>query len=331
MSEMMSTADIAANVVETAESTPIETSGPEPMTSTPAVDSTPAAPAEPAAPEPPPSKAELLLRKNGFKHALKPDGREHWLQRSRVIKILEEAFQQAEGEFTPTKTQLEQQIADYKARVEAWMPIAEALDAGPDAFLGLVTQRDPRYSIWQKPPEAPKPAAEFAMPEPDVPLPDGSRTYSVKGVQAALQAAVQQAVERAKEAAAEQLKPITQREQQEKERLQLESAASERRQQAIAKAETWPGFKEHIKEIEAAMAEDSAQAKTTGQYKIQSLHDAYIQVVVPKLANQREQILKEMQAAPTSTSIPRNAGETPKPSRPRTIEEIAREVVTKAS
>jgi proline dehydrogenase len=130
---------------------------------------------------------------------------------------------------------------------------------------------------------------------------------------------VQQARTEAAAAAEAQYRPIAEREQAARAHGQLRSKV----QSQLEKARTWEGFTAHEPAILAALQADTAHELT--------LHDAYIQVVIPALkadeTKMREKLLAELKAAPTGTAVSRGGAETVSATAgTKTTADVAREV-----
>jgi hypothetical protein len=268
------------------------------------------------------SEVEKLLHEEGFKEPRREDGRENRIPYSKVKKIIENGLKKGRTEWDTTRTTIEQERDTFRQQVEQLSALGELMDRDPEAFLNLVAQHDTRYQRYLTPQEAAQQAqqqADAEMPQPDVALPDGSRTYSLQGIQKLLDWNTQRTIQQANKTVEERLKPITEREKQEQLRIQGDQAMQQvrqRTQQQIADAQQWPGFKDHEDAILKALQEDSAKAKAEGRRPTLSLEGAYRQVVIPRLSTDRnkmrEELLKELNAAPKATSVARSGHEAPR-------------------
>lgn len=316
-----STAAIAASVISDAEQA--DTSSAESgYVETPRVETTQTTvESPPAAPTPAElSAAAKFLLKQGHK-LKKDDGRDVWLPAKTVEGMLDRYV----GEYRTTWDGERATLAEQAKQAEQLRSALEELRASvggdPRAFLQELAGIDPRYQAFL-------PAAASAgpdMPAPDLTLPDGSQTYSLKGLQALLEwntARVEAKMD-------ERLKPITDREQQ----ARIADGLATKTRQQIEEAKTWPGFAEHEPEILKALQADTAAARAEHRAPRLSLEGAYRQVVIARLTEDngktRERLLKELQAAPTGTALPRQTADAPRTAGPRSTTEIARSVISK--
>ncbi|MGH7177863.1 MAG: hypothetical protein ACREJC_10815 [Tepidisphaeraceae bacterium] len=120
-------------------------------------------------------------------------------------------------------------------------------------------------------------------PVPDVQDERGEAFYSPRQAAALVQHHLAAAMDELRGEFADRLGPI---EARDAEGRQLESLSSQ-----VEGAMSWPGFNEHIDAITAAVAQANAQHQRLG------LHDAYIQIVVPKLSASRQVLEIELRKA----------------------------------
>jgi hypothetical protein len=328
-----STADVAANVIdsfESVESTPVEVSDAPASESVEAapVESTPETSAEVAKPEL--SPAAKFLEANGHK-ALKVDGRPNWLPIKTVEGMLGRFVEQQQSSWHEARTTLESERNTLKADLDE---LYSDVRGEPKAFLEKLAGADPRYRAFLEPQATPAPPSVplAAMPDPDVQLPDGSRTYSIDGLKKLLEWNTSAVEARLLPKVDERLKPWQERDKQEqaaKAAEQATHAVRERTQKLIAEAQDWPGFKEHHNDILAALREDSAKAKAENRRPTLTLEGAYRQAVMPKMSadrnKMREELLKEINSSAASTpTVPRTGGGTPKPAIVETRDIAAR-------
>lgn len=332
------TADAAAQVIDAfdqAETNDVEVSGDTPE---PAAEPTTTTPAAAAAPPAEPAKAlsdeEQLLAEFGFKEAFKPDGREHYIARSKVLKMIGSGLKRGQEKWTSERTTLEGERTRYKADLEE---MYADIRGEPKALLEKLAGVDPRYRAFLEPPAAPAapPPADAEMPVPDYALPDGSRTYSLDGIQKQLIPWLTQAITKQLEAKVdERLKPITEREQADKTRQQrerLEADTQTRLRSTLDEAQRWPHFgplaadgslNDVQKAVLAELKKDSEAAAGARRRPSLSLEGAYLRVMGPKLAD-RESLIREMQKAPKSTSVSRTSTDTPRTPGPATTQDVA--------
>jgi hypothetical protein len=229
-------------------------------------------------------------------------------------------------------------LADYEK--PEWALKRDALklaEMRPDLYLDLLLE-DPRYkSEFEKrskavaPPPAPVvPVVEDLEPEPDKLYEDGTVGYTVAAAKALSAWQMRQAEKKFED----RLKDV---------RKDYEPIVAERRQEAmfqasvkkmeaqIAKArETWEGFSEHEKEVEAHFLADPSR----------TLYESYIATVIPKMKANRETVRAEERAAvikewnekstPPSRPAPGSRPEaSADPDKPRDLEDIIREASRK--
>jgi len=213
----------------------------------------------PAAKTPEQTKVEDEFAK---KHGLQPNGvagRENRIPYSRVKKIVEKNERDAvarvtkelESKFTPQVTELSTKVTDYEGRLEKVAQFEQILQNDPKTFLGMLSQV-PAYKEFfdyidraaaaldgtVTPPKAVDPFGD--MPQPDQPLPDGSKVYSEQGLKALLTWQDQQTQKRTIEQVEKRYAPIEQA-WQAQEQLAKMAPIVERQ---IADARTWDKFNE---------------------------------------------------------------------------------------
>lgn len=289
----------------------------------------------PAEPAPKLSEAEQLLHEAGYKTDKKPDGREHWIPRSKVLKIIENGITHGKGEAGQKYQALQSEAATLRGHLEQ---LRTGVAGDPKAFLAELAGIDPRYKVFLEPQAAPaaqQPAPDAEMPQPDLPLPDGSRTYSLEGIQKLLEWNTR----RIEAKMDERLKPWAERDKAEQQRAQQERQMAElqtRTQEQMKEAQTWPLFGPiaadgNLTDFQAAvlgeLRKDSEEAKAAGRRPTLTLEGAYIRVATPRLTEddnaRRARLLKEIQAAPKSTAVPRTGGEAPRNGGSPTTADIA--------
>lgn len=290
------------------------------------------APAAKTEPEPKKLEAELsdeekLLAEFGFKHAKKPDGRDHYIARPKVLQMLASGLKRGTERWASERTALDSKVQALETDLSQFVA---SVQGDPKAFLSELANHDPRYRAFLEPQAAPQTAQQAApasmgdRPGPDVQLSDGSRTYSLEGIQKLLDWNTARVEAQLTAKVDERLKPLAEREKAEQSRVETERAFQQVHQRAtesIKEAESWPLFgkydpnnlNEVQQEIMAALKADSDAAKAAGRRPTMSLHSAYMKVVGPKLMaddqTRRERLLKELNGAPRSTSVPRAGGE----------------------
>lgn len=275
-------------------------------------------------------------------------GRENRIPYSRVKKIVERAekealakAQKATGvEFQPKLAEAETKIRDYEGRLQKVAEFENLIEHQPEQFLNFLSTL-PAYKEFfsyiqqlaagQGTQTAKQDASLDLsdMPQPDQPLPDGTKVYSMEGLQKLLTWQAQQVEARAIRATEERLtqryKPIEDQWQAEQRR----QAAIPVIQRQIAEARTWPGFTDNEAAIVEALKADQNL----------TIEGAYRKVVVPKLQEQlttlqpdrdrmRQEIIAELRQRPTSTSAPTSQTRPgPQKQGPKSLEDIIREQV----
>lgn len=121
--------------------------------------------------------------------------------------------------------------------------------------------------------------AQGQPPTPNARDDKGEAFYSADQAAALVSHYVKQAVDAVRDELGQRLSPI------ESERAQSRQMDSLHTQ--IQAASSWPGFGDHIADITAAIADANAKRERL------SLHDAYIKIVVPKLAASKDQLLAD--------------------------------------
>lgn len=337
-----STADVASNVIDAFEAT--ETTGSEarePATATtdPPVEMSAERPA-PAVVAPPLSDAEKLLHEAGYKSAKKPDGRDNYIPHSKVVKIIENGINQGKGEFGQRYQALETEAVTLRDIVGN---MQRAATGDPRAFLEDLASHDPRYRAFLEPPAAAQPPApqfDGDMPDPDYQLPDGSRTYSLDGIQKQLIPWLTSAITKQLEGRVdEKLKPWTEREKAEQaraEQQQVMEAIGARTRDAMTEAQKWPMFGAlpadgSLTEFQSAvlkrMQDDTAAAKAANRRPSMTLKEAYLEEkserLTPDYNKMRGKVLEELQSAPRGTAVARTGGESPRASAALSTSDVA--------
>jgi hypothetical protein len=316
-----STAEVASNVIDSYEQ-PESAAAPE------QAEISAAAPDEPA-PELSPAAKFLLAQGHQSK---KVDGRPVWLPYQTVEKMLDRYAGESSKSWETRLTEAEkkaQEAAAFKDRAAAADAYLAAIQGDETQFIRSIAEHDPRYKRFLEqqaaPTQAPVPADD-PMPQPDVLLPDGSRTYSLEGLEKRDEWRDRQTMKRLEGTLEERLKPW----QEHQEQLKAEKAQAQLRERTATQLETartWENWTEYEPDILKAMQEDSAKAKAEGRVPTGTLREFYLEVKAAKLAekatNARTSVLEELKSAPKSTSVPRTAEVTPKPVGPRSTQDIA--------
>jgi hypothetical protein len=335
-----STADVATEVLESLESESSDVSSQvdsQPAESSVAAPQVEAKAETPAVVVPPLSEEEKLLQEFGFKEHRREDGREHRIARSKVLQMIASGLKRGTEKWGAEKQTIEQERAQYRADLDE---MYADLRGEPKAFLAKLAQHDPRYQAFLEPPAAPvAPVAPVGeMPDPDITLQDGSRTYSIDGLKKLLEWNTANVEARLMPKLDERLKPWQEREQAAKAREEGEkvtNAVREKTRSLIAEAQNWPGFKEHEADILKALQADTEQARAAGKRPTLSLDAAYRQAVLPKLQadrnKMREELLKEINGAAAKTPTTTHGGaESVKKPGPADTRSIAARIIEQA-
>lgn len=231
--------------------------------------------------------------------------------------------------------EMESKITDYEARLDNVGQFENVMANEPQKFLTMLARIpaykeffelvDEAYALRLKGTATPTEAAPVAvtgagMPEPDEELSDGSKVYSMDGLKKLLEWNSKDTETRVVKQFEERYKPI---EADWQERRRIEATLPLIRKQ-IEDAKTWPLFNENEEDITKVLAADPSI----------SLESAYRKVVFPKIIAERnttrQDVLKELKTAPTSTSVPARAATkpaAPASNGPRSLEDVIKESV----
>ena len=307
-------------------------------------DATPA----PAVTEPKPgpqrvlSLEEQLLEEFGFKEARRPDGREHRIPRSKVLQMIGSGLKRGQAKWEGEKTALEQTRQQLEAHLEE---VRNAVRGDPRQFLEEIARLDTRYQQFLAPVsrETSRPAvpADIALPDPDLDLGNGMKSYTPAGVRNLVQAVVEAVAGPLVDA---KLKPLTEREQRQQAEAEADAAARQRYQTEITEAQSWPGFgalpadgslTPFQQEVLEVLKQDTATAKAQRRRPTMTLRHAFLEVQAKHLAaasdpaTVRAQVLKEVNQAPRSTSVTPHAVESTRKAGPRSSVDVVRETLAK--
>ena len=254
-------------------------------------------------------------------------GRENRIPYSRVKKIVEKAqkdealrlTKEMETKFQPQLTEYQTKVQDYEGRLQKVAEFEQVMENDPQRMLGLLSQL-PAYKpffdwVNQLSSGAPQQDGQTGqttqapvssgMPQPDVSLQDGSKVYSMEGLQKLLDWQGRQtkdtAVREAEERIAKRYAPIEQRWQQEERMAQVVPQI----ERQIADARKWDKFSD----LEPRVIEFLKTDRNL------SLEGAYIRAYQESVASERDkftvdrnkmrsEILQEVKKRPTSTSVP---------------------------
>ena len=170
------------------------------------------------------------------------------------------------------------------------------------------------------------------MPAPDLPLSDGSKTYSVEGIQNLIEWAVDAKLSPRVD---EKLKPLLDRDEAARKaeaQTHLHQRLEARTQKVLEEAQTWPlfGKLESGKELTPFQAEVFAALKADPAI---DLRGAYMKVALPRFTEddttKRERIIKELNEAKKSPAVRGGVDAQARPRGPKSSVDIARDVITK--
>ena len=336
-----STADAAANVIDAFEQTESTDSNPDPGSDS--GDETPeiaAAPAPKAAPEPkaaPVAKAtseeESLLEEFGFKDAKKPDGRDHYIPRPKVLQMIASGLKRGKEKWTTERGVLESQATEYRGYLDE---LRAGVTGDPEQFLRTLASQDTRYAKFlggqQQAPSAP--AVPNDKPQPDIDLGNGQSTYSVEGVEALTAWKAQQMLN-------ERLAPWEARDK-EAQHQQAQRQILERSQTQMQTATSWPGFGSMAQDgslsdfqtaVLGRLQQDSQQAQQRGERPSMSLREAYLEVYAEGLSTDhnavREEVIRGLRTAPKAPALTRQGLDAPKAPGPMSTADAAARVLAR--
>lgn len=217
-------------------------------------------------------------------------------------------------------------LTDFEGRLRHMDSVEAIIANDPDRFMQMLAQVDPRYAAYAKQQQQQAAHAqqragdEDSEPQPDYDLGNGQRTYSVEGLQK-LRAWERRQVLKEVE---NRVKPFEERIKQDTERAATEKMQADMRErvnQQLERARKWPQFAEHEADILKALQND----RSIG------LEDAYMQVVVPRLAGDRtklrQEVVAEINAQPKTSSVTTTTAPKPADNKPKTTADVAREVI----
>jgi hypothetical protein len=336
-----STSDVAANVIDSfkqTESSGIE-QGSDPGDETPEIA---AAPAPKAAPEPkaaPVAKAtseeEELLSEFGFRDAKKPDGRDHYIPRPKVLQMIASGLKRGKEKWSTERGVLESQATEYRGYLDE---LRAGVTGDPEQFLRTLASQDTRYARFlEQGGQAPAPQATAVpddKPRPDIDLGNGQSTYSVEGVEALTAWKAQRMLN-------ERLKPWEDRDKQAQQQ-QAQRQIMERSQGQMQTATSWPGFGAMAQDgslsdfqtaVLGRLQQDSQQAAQRGERPSMSLREAYLEVYAEGLSTDhnavREEVIRGLRTAPKAPALTRQGLDAPKAPGPMSTADAAARVLAR--
>lgn len=224
--------------------------------------------------------------------------RDNRIPHSRVTKIVENQVKKALAES-------EQKYARYNTpEFHNEQRAMQVADKNPEQFLRALVQVDPRYAELLQGSRlvggtedaggdgtAGKKTAPAGDIEADIQLSDGTLAYSAEAQQRredALIARMEAAFDKRMGERFKDVQPLV----DERRQNELRREAGERVAGRIERARKWPGFNENAEAIAAKVNE------ATKRGEFMDLHDAYIEVVIPKFrtdeATTRAKVVAEM-------------------------------------
>ena len=334
------TADVAANVIDSYEQASeapdtgrdpgdeTTETGAEPTTTATAPETQTATPAAPQAL----TEEEQLLAEFGFKDAKKPDGREHYIPRSKVLKMIGSGLKRGQEKWTTERTGLEARTREYAGHLAE---MRQDVTGDPEVLLAKLADVNPRLKAYldqRQPAQAPRQEAPSDKPQPDVDLGNGQMTYSVAGVEALTAWKAAQLLN-------ERLKPLEDRDKAAQQAAQARDYAQQVRQQSetqMQTAQTWPSFgplaqdgtlTEFQTAVLTRLQQDTQQAQQKGTRPTMSLREAYLEVYAERLSTDhhtvRAAVLKDLKTAPSAPALSRQAVDSPRAPGPVSTADVA--------
>ena len=235
-------------------------------------------------------------------------GKENRLPHSRVTTLVDKAVAKARAEFATESAAVNEKVTVYEDRLKGIEHIEKMMFEDQPRFLEVLKTL-PGYAslLGNTRAQTAEPidrvaaasaAAKNRPPPPDAKNADGSDGYSPDGLQALLDYTVNRAVEQAEARAAQKYGTLATERDNRIKRDALNKELDSKVSNQLERASRWPGWAENQAEILKVLQADTKMALT--------VEDAWRQVCIPKFqsnkAEMREQLLKELGAAPTSTS-----------------------------
>ena len=201
---------------------------------------------------------------------------------------------------------------EVQAELTQHKQVADFMERDPDAFIKAAAAANPGYQKFltaigdEAKVDTPTKEFKLDLPQPDVDLGNGSKTYSAEGLQQLVSKVAEQSIvegeRRAGEKITAEVTPFRDQQQSVQRFRQMQQVAQTQYQDA----QQWEGFADSEADILAALTADNDQAKATNTRPKLTLDAAYRQIVLPKLkadkAAIRKEVLAEMKKKATSTS-----------------------------
>lgn len=290
------------------------------------------------------------------RHGLQPQsvaGRENRIPYSRVRAIVgkvEAELQKVQAQLQETQPkyqEYETKVRDYEERLTKVAQFEHALENDVPTVLNFLSQIPawkPFFDYIEQlaqnaqgtkgqpnQPAEDKPILDFStMPQPDQLLPDGSRVYSMKGLQARDEWMARQlrdqAVKEAEAFLASRIQPIEEERRTRQAYDEHMARVVPQIERQVAEARTWPNFTELEPEI-IQMIKADRNLSLEGAYM-----RAYQKNIVPKLSADRNrvrtEVLSELQRQPKQTAAPVVPGQPrQEPTGPRDMDSVIREAL----
>lgn len=269
-------------------------------------------------------------------------GRTNRIPHPRVKAMVETGVKKAEAKWTTEKLEpIQRENTVYRERFKGIGVVEDKLFNKPAEFVGIL-RTIPGYEKFLVSADG-QPATGTTTvpaakddPEPGPDVRDDKGTaigYSEAGLKALRAWDRRQAVRESEERLGARIKPFEESARSAAERSEAARATSEGIAAELNQAAKWEGFIENGTEILEALKADTAEV-LAGKHGPTPLLDIYHRIVLPKMKGDRnklrEDIIKELQAAPRSTA----AGSAGAESRdaavlaakgPRTVEDIIKD------
>lgn len=264
-------------------------------------------------------------------------GRENRIPYSRVKKIVEKnekdvtdrVTKEAEAKFTPQITEFQTKLKAYEDRQVNVQKFEEIMEGDPKTFLGMLSKL-PAYKEFfefvQKASdgiiEQPAKATDLValMPQPDQTLTDGSKVYSMEGLQALLKWQEDQVAQKTIKQVEERYAPIEKAWQTQEHAAKMVPIIEKQ----IAEARTWDKFTElEPKVVEILNADKNITLERAYLKAYQDAAVAEREQLSTDRNKMRTELLAELKKKPVSSAAPTAPAKASKtPSGPQSVEDI---------
>lgn len=224
-------------------------------------------------------------------------------------------------------------VTGYEPRLKQMQDVEHLIATDPERFMEIISGINPAYKEYARKEAVAAVVAKPAIdedpePQPDYDLGNGQMTYSLKGLKELRAWEHRQAIKEVNAGLEERLGPVEKRLEADRQREEDQQWHTNKLNEInvrLGKARKWPGFTDH----EPAMIQAMRDAQQAGSPI--TMEDAYMQVVVPKLAGERtkirQEVLAEIEKQPKSSSVTTAPAPKPETTKPKTTADIAREVM----